>query len=226
MTRQEPAPDRPATPLSQTGRVSARWARVGLPSSATLVEADDPRLALSDDLSLARQIIDEIDSDDPEVGAYRQRILAFVDSNPDSLHRSCVSGHLTGSALVVEEGTGRILMMFHRKLQRWLQPGGHADGDANLAAVALREAPEETGVEGLRVDPVPVDLDIHRVEPPGEPAHDHLDVRYLVVAPAGAMPAGNHESEALRWVTIDELPELGVDPGTLRLARAALTRLG
>lgn len=211
----------------------------------SLVQGRDALLTPSDDLAVARRIVAgfsagghlaarDCTANDlahltpaaEEVADYRRRILEFVDAHPDSLHRSCVEGHLTGSALVVEEGTGRILMMFHRKLQRWLQPGGHADGDANLAAVALREATEETGVEGLRVDPVPVDLDIHRVEPPGEPPHDHLDVRYLVVAPAGAMPAGNHESEALRWVELAELPALGVDPGTIRLARAALARAG
>lgn len=189
------------------------------------LSGDDPRLNFSDDLGGAREIVAEFEAGAAEVGEYRDRILAFVDAHPDALHRSCVPGHLTGSALVVEEGTGRILMLFHRKLQRWLQPGGHADGDANLAAVALREATEETGIAGLMVDPVPIDIDIHRVEPPGEPAHDHLDVRYLVVAPAGSLPAGNHESEALRWVDFDELPGLDVDPGTIRMARAALARL-
>ncbi len=191
---------------------------------SVLFGPDHPELATRDDLALARSIVAGFATTDSGVGEYRERILAFVDAHPDALHRSCVDGHLTGSALVVEEGTGRILMMFHRKLQRWLQPGGHADGDANLPAVALREATEETGIAGLMVDPTPIDIDIHRVEPPGEPPHDHLDVRYLVVAPAGSLPAGNHESEALRWVTLEDLPLLGVDHGTMRMARAGLAR--
>lgn len=190
-----------------------------------LLSAGHPALGPSGDLDRARSIVASIEAAGPDVEVNRERILRFVDDHPDALHRSCSDGHLTGSALVVEEGTNRILMLFHRKLQRWLQPGGHADGDANLVAVALREASEETGLAGLRIDSRPIDLDIHRVEPPGEPPHDHLDVRYLVVAPMGARPDGNHESEALRWFDIAALAGLDVDAGTVRMAWAGMARL-
>jgi 8-oxo-dGTP pyrophosphatase MutT (NUDIX family) len=109
--------------------------------------------------------------------------------------------------------------MLHAKLGIWVQPGGHAEGNANLAAVALREATEETGIDGLRIWSRAIDLDIHVVDPPGEDAHEHHDVRFLVVAPAGAVEIPNHESRELRWVTEDELTILGVDPGLARLAR-------
>lgn len=104
-----------------------------------------------------------------------------------------------------------------------MQPGGHADGDANLAHVAWREATEETGIEGLAVVVPPIDVDVHRVAPPGDVPHDHLDVRFLVVAPAGAEPVGNHESEALRWVTPTGLAELADEPGLRRLAAAGFS---
>ncbi|MFP4511430.1 MAG: NUDIX hydrolase [Acidimicrobiales bacterium] len=174
---------------------------------------------------MARSTIDGVSGADATVQRHRRQMLRFIDTHPDAAHRSCAVGHLTGSALVIEEGTDRLLLLFHRKLQRWLQPGGHADGDANLAAVALREAIEETGIEDLAIDPTPIDLDVHRVAPPGEPPHDHLDVRYLVMAPGGSFPAGNHESEALRWVARDELGSLDVDPGMMRMARAGIERL-
>ncbi len=162
-------------------------------------------------------------------GPEQDRILALLDAcqglEPGPLDRTCRPGHLTGSALVVDPSDRRILVLFHAKLQRWLQPGGHADGDGDLARVALREAAEETGIEGLRVVEPAVDLDVHVVDPPAEDAHQHHDVRFLVIAPPGSVPVGNHESEALRWVSVDELPALGADEGLLRLAERALRRL-
>jgi 8-oxo-dGTP pyrophosphatase MutT (NUDIX family) len=188
-----------------------------------LITEGSPTLTPSTSLAVARGIVVEA-TGDPELAPIGAAILDFVDAHPDALHRTCVEGHLTGSALVVDADHEQVLLLFHTKLQRWLQPGGHADGEANLAAVALREATEETGIDGLAIDPVPVDLDIHEVDPPGEPAHLHHDVRYLVVAPAGAEPVGNHESQGLRWVAPDDLAAMGVDEGTLRMARRALAR--
>jgi 8-oxo-dGTP pyrophosphatase MutT (NUDIX family) len=152
----------------------------------------------------------------------RARMLTFADEHADALDRNCTSGHFTGSALVVDPSTQRFLVLHHTKLQRWLQPGGHADGNANLAAVAQREATEETGIVGLQVVVPAIDLDIHLVEPPHEPPHHHYDVRFLVIAPGGSIAAGNHESTALRWITIADCDELGCDPGVARMARAGL----
>jgi 8-oxo-dGTP pyrophosphatase MutT (NUDIX family) len=165
-----------------------------------------------------------VETDDRSVSRARELILAWLDDHPDALLRSCVAGHLTGSALVVDADGRSVLLLRHTKLRRWLQPGGHTDGEANLAVTALREATEETGIGGLRVAVPAVDLDVHRVEPPGEPPHLHLDVRYLVVAPRGASLQGNHESTALRWVDPADLADYGVDDGLRRLVRAGLIR--
>jgi 8-oxo-dGTP pyrophosphatase MutT (NUDIX family) len=192
-----------------------------------LCTADDPVLGPSADLAVARAHVEAARVSDGDAGgeARRKRILGFVDGHPDALRRSCVEGHLTGSAMVVDPASRQVLMLLHSKVRRWLQPGGHADGDAALPGVALREAAEETGITGLRVAVPAVDLDVHLFEAAGEVSHDHLDVRYLVVAPAGATPQGNHESRALRWIAVDELAELDADPGTHRLAHAALVAL-
>ena len=177
----------------------------------------DPALAPESDLGRARATVAGFAAPDDQQRGVQAEMLRFVDEHPDALVRSCVAGHLTGSAVVVDADAQRVLLLFHRKLQRWLQPGGHVDGDANLAAGALREATEETGIAGLAVVVPPIDLDIHEVRPPGETAHLHLDVRYVVIAPAGAVERGNHESEALRWVRPDQVGDLGLDVGTVRL---------
>ena len=87
----------------------------------------------------------------------------FLHSAPEVFERSHPPGHFTGSAWLVSADGTRVLLMHHRKLDRWLQPGGHADGDTDLARVALREAQEETGVADLRVEGDIFDIDRHRI---------------------------------------------------------------
>jgi 8-oxo-dGTP pyrophosphatase MutT (NUDIX family) len=185
----------------------------------------DPALEWSDDLAVARRHVEAALPGDASHEAARKQILGFLDVHPDALHRSCVEGHLTGSGMVVDPETRRFLLLLHAKVGRWLQAGGHADGDASLPAVALKEASEETGIEGLRVATPAIDLDVHEFVAPNEPRHLHLDVRYLVLAPAGAQATGNHESHDLRWVGLEDVGDYDLDRGIVRLAHAALRSL-
>ena len=109
-------------------------------------------------------------------------------------------GHFTGSAWVASADGERVLLTLHRKLGRWLQLGGHADGDSDLARVALREATEESGLEGLTVERAIFDLDRHSIPAHGhEPAHVHYDVRYVVRASTDEAYRISNESIDLRW---------------------------
>lgn len=185
-----------------------------------LLAAGDPGLAASTRVGDAWAAIATID--DPTLWEARARMRTLLERRPAPLDRTERPGHLTGSALVVDAARRRVLLLLHTKLGIWVQPGGHADGDANLAAVALREAEEETGIEGLRIWPRAVDLDIHRVDPPREDAHDHHDVRFLVLAPEDAVVRPNEESRDARWVEVTELGDLGADEGLHRLTRRGL----
>lgn len=152
-----------------------------------------------------------------ELDDIKRKFFELTALEPGALDRSTTPGHLTGSALVFNHDATQTLLMFHTKLQRWLQPGGHADGEANLARVALKEATEETGIEGLEIVDPAIDLDIHNVAKAGSEPVWHYDVRFIVFAPEGASPVGNHESQDIRWVSLDDLDEYGLDEGHHRM---------
>ncbi len=153
---------------------------------------------------------------------------AFLHTHADAFERSNPAGHFTGSAWLVSADGMRVLLMHHRKLDRWLQPGGHADGDTDLARVALREAQEETGVPGLRVgDDAIFDIDRHHIPArANEPDHWHYDVRYVVRAGADESFVVNAESKALGWRSIGEVVNDGsLDMSLRRMARKWLARM-
>ena len=184
--------------------------------------ADDPRLARIEDPAHAARLLEAYEARDPDQERTRERMLAFLSERDDALLRSSLTGHLTASALVLDAAGERALLTHHRKLGRWLQLGGHCDGDANLPAVALRECVEESGIADLAIDPVPVDLDVHAIPArPGEPEHLHLDTRFLVRAPKGAVERTGEESIELAWISPTELGPLDSDDSVRRLFRLA-----
>lgn len=161
----------------------------------------------------------------PEQERLRRRYVDHLLAHPDGLTRGCRPDHLTASTLVLDAGHDAVLLTLHAKARRWFQLGGHCEpGDATLAGAALREALEESGVAGLELDPVPVQLSEHAVPfcgPHGD-VH-HLDVRFVAVAPPGRGPAVSEESIDVRWWPVDALPDPEADLVELvALARARL----
>jgi 8-oxo-dGTP pyrophosphatase MutT (NUDIX family) len=170
-------------------------------------------------------LLDAFAARHPEDHVRTARFRDFVERHPDCLLRSCVPGHLTASAWIVSEDRSAVLLVRHRKLGRWLQPGGHADGDADLAAVALREAREETGLTRLvAADPLPFDVDVHEIPAHGiEPAHLHYDVRFVIVAAREEVPCASSESTAIAWVQAERLEDVTTDESVLRMHRRSRT---
>jgi len=172
-------------------------------------------------------VLDRYVAAHPMERACVDRMRAFVRTHADCFERSCRDGHLTGSAWVLSPDHARVLLVHHRKLGRWLQPGGHADGEVALLRVAQREAREESGLANLTVvaaglGSLPLDLDVHAIPArDDEAAHTHYDVRYLLVARGDEPLLPSPESHAVRWVPRDRLTDMDVDDSVLRLDRKA-----
>jgi 8-oxo-dGTP pyrophosphatase MutT (NUDIX family) len=164
----------------------------------------------------------------PDQADEADEFLDFLQSADAVFERAHVPGHFTGSAWVVSRDAHRVLLTHHRKLGLWLQPGGHADGEIDLAQVALREAQEETGVVGLHLqDGVIFDLDRHRIPARGdEPEHWHYDVRFVVRCASHESFVVSEESHALAWREMaDVAADQRADHSVRRMARVWLNRV-
>ena len=145
----------------------------------------------------------------------------FVEQNEDCFDRALTRGHVTGSAWLVDRTGTRVLLTHHRKLNRWLQPGGHADGNSDIAQVAMREAEEESGIKALSlVSKDLFDIDIHLIpEAADVPAHYHYDCRFLVRCEGDETFTVSEESHDLAWVPMDRITEFTSEESVLRMKR-------
>jgi 8-oxo-dGTP pyrophosphatase MutT (NUDIX family) len=166
------------------------------------------------------------------------RICALVDSHSDCFARTCRPGHITAAAWIVSWDRQRSLLTHHRKLDRWLQLGGHADGHWLVEEVALREAQEESGLTAFEFVPIdgvimPFDVDVHEIPPRYdaagnlvEDAHEHHDIRFLMLArPVGRIRVSD-ESHEVAWCTADEVRQRTDEESVLRMLSKALAMLG
>ena len=151
--------------------------------------------------------------------------IAFVAAEPRCAERSLAVGHLTGSAWIVDAARQRTLLTHHRKLNKWLQLGGHADGDLDIAAVAMREADEESGLIQLRaVSAQLFDVDRHLIPARGnEPEHWHYDLRFMIEADPNEPFIVSAESKELAWIEIAQMADYNAEESMMRMARKTAT---
>lgn len=147
------------------------------------------------------------------------KMVEFLQREPNAYHRSCLEGHMTASAWILNETNDSVLLLHHAKLNKWLQPGGHADGDENLAGVALKEAEEETGLKSVRLSSDDIyDIDIHKIPArKQDPEHFHFDVRFLLKADINEPLIQNEESNALKWIPLENIREFTEEHSVLRM---------
>ena len=168
----------------------------------------------------------------PEEAASLARIRRFLEAPADPFARANPEGHITASAVIARPDGSEFLLVYHRKLSRWLQPGGHTEeSDASAYDAALREAREETGVSALDapLGSAVFDVDVHAIPAhKQDPAHSHFDVRYLLTTSEHAHAVHAEDPDRpMRWVSMEKARELGLDPSLARAlekARALLAR--
>ena len=167
----------------------------------------------------------------PEERSCVVRVRELVENHSDCFERTCIPGHITASAWIVSADRRRYLLTHHRKLDRWLQLGGHADGDADGLAVALREAREESGMTSFEVVEVQpglalFDVDVHLIPAfGGDPAHEHHDLRFLLLATGDQEIEISEESYDVAWFELDEFEQNLGEESLLRMARKSRSLL-
>jgi 8-oxo-dGTP pyrophosphatase MutT (NUDIX family) len=176
-------------------------------------------------------MLDRYEARYPHEREVAARIRALVTEHADCFERACRPGHVTASAWVTTPTGDRFLLVHHRKLDRWLQPGGHLDGNADIVAGAFREVCEETGLTDLRLaetaaELTPLDLDVHIIPERRNAAgqvieddHEHHDVRLWIIADGDLAPQVNEESHAVRWFSAAELQAATDEESVLRMWR-------
>ncbi len=163
----------------------------------------------------------------PEESSVIEALQNFVQEHPSCFERSLKIGHLTGSAWLVNQAGTHTLLTHHKKLNKWIQPGGHVDGNPNVLEAALREAEEESGIVGL----LPVsedifDIDIHAIPPHnGEAEHSHYDIRFAVHTTDSEAFQLSDESHDLAWVDLQKVQQFSQEESMLRMVRKWLKRI-
>jgi 8-oxo-dGTP pyrophosphatase MutT (NUDIX family) len=164
------------------------------------------------------QALSHYASDYQQETEFSSRFISLL-KNMNAFQRTHMPGHITGSAWICNQDFSKVLLVHHAKLNRWLQPGGHADGDENIIRVALKETEEETGIREYSIIQENIfDLDIHRIpERKDIPAHDHYDIRILLQASDQQKIVVSEESHDVKWIKLSEINQYTMEKSVLRM---------
>jgi 8-oxo-dGTP pyrophosphatase MutT (NUDIX family) len=156
---------------------------------------------------------------------YKERTIEFVENEPECFSRALLIGHITGSAFIVNEKLTKTVLVLHAKIHKWLQPGGHADGEPNIMAVALKEAGEETGLKKLKVVSEILDIDVHTIPARKEvPEHLHYDIRFLFLADEFEPFVISDESTDIQWIMLEDIPKFNEENSIMRMVNKVQNR--
>jgi len=170
------------------------------------------------------ELLEKYESRHSEEADVVERFRSFVAENPDCFERSLQIGHITGSAWIISESGKETLLTHHRKLDIWVQTGGHADGECDVLAVAMKEAEEEAGLDSIEaVSSEIFDLDVHTIPArKSDPEHLHYDVRFAIRQTGKRDFVVSEESHDLAWVPLDELEKYTTEESMLRMRKKSL----
>lgn len=160
-------------------------------------------------------------TNDPYEETMRKKIIRFIKDYDDCFERTLLIGHITASALIVNKQKTHTLMTHHEKLGKWLQLGGHSDGDSNALNVAMREALEESGLKTIKpISEEIFDVDVHEIPARKlEPAHFHYDIRFLFEADDTEGLCMTNESKDLQWIPLEHIERYTTEESVLRMVR-------
>lgn len=173
------------------------------------------------------KLIEAYDPADSEEIDFKNDFISFIIKNEDCFERTLSIGHITGSAWIINQSVSKALLTHHNKLDRWLQLGGHADGNPNIIEVASNEAREESGLNSLELASKSIfDIDIHTIPArQNEPEHLHYDIRFLFVADENELLHVSSESKSLKWLPLNSLADYTQhNRSILRMAKKSTKR--
>lgn len=167
-----------------------------------------------------KELLENYTSNFIEENLNKNRMLAFLSSCDNAFDRSNINGHFTASAFVLNKDKTKFLLMHHRKLNQWFQPGGHADGNSDLLKVAIKETLEESGISNiLAINEDIYDIDVHLIPANStQVAHYHYDVRFLLQSNNDTL-IKNEESNALAWVPLNSYEKYSINNSVIRMIK-------